>query len=182
MILVLVIWPVVQMLMCSYYRFSSWRFAGWGMYATPHAYNHQIKIHFFADRNFPTHIDFVRRTKYDRQLPDVYIAAGDSMTKIDLEVLSDEQADRIKSIVRSVKMFQKPGSLQLLLKRLREWHPDLVNAENAVVWIARPRVDLMRQITYAEMDIFLYENGHLTKIGVFNTARDDISDFDMPDR
>jgi hypothetical protein len=65
---------------------------------------------------------------------------------------------------------------------LRRWHPDLISAENAVVWIARRRVDVIHQFSYAEMDIYLYEGGQLTKIGVFNTARDNVFDIELFNR
>lgn len=42
-------WPLVHLAGCKTFGFSSWRFFGWGMYATPHAEGARIDLFFSAD-------------------------------------------------------------------------------------------------------------------------------------
>ena len=138
LLFVLVVWPVFQMFLCSHYRFSSWRFAGWGMYATPHPYNHQIKILFGANSHAPDRIKFIRKAKYERQLPDVYSVLNGSIAPVSLAGLSEKQVKKLKSIVRRVKMFQQPGNIQSLVIQLKDSVLGLRRSDYAVVWIAVP--------------------------------------------
>lgn len=149
----LLMWPPLHMALSRGLGFSSWRFAGWGMYATPERGTSEVSV--FLDGCIES----------ERALPSVpdtpphagwaglrlYLVRGGTARSLARPALPGEELAALQSMSSDLRIFMRPDQF----KRLARWLevkalPASARGHRMAVVVAHPRLDLEGQRAYAE--------------------------------
>jgi hypothetical protein len=145
----LVVWPPVHMVLARAYGFSSWRFAGWGMYATPE--RSMSDIYVFFDGCHAVIPERAAQRGAGWSGIRIYSIRGGKAESIAPIALSAAARTNLKILVTSLRTFAKPEDFD----RLGRWVARMVLPEQArghsiAVILAHPRFDTTGERPYAE--------------------------------
>ncbi len=164
------IWPLLHMALVHIYGFSSWRFFGWGMYATPNPES-QTRLHVIlaTDNREPQAIPelhralssaildpdqesncvnvFVENDSILHRLPPTNLCRNDAHVAELEEFLQLRATEKLNSFVHAaLHALQQPS-------------------HKAVAFVTHQRLNLWQQKAYLESDVYKIENDAIIYMG-----------------
>ncbi len=169
LVTVLVVWPPIHMVLVRQLGFSSWKFAGWGMYATP-----------FSPKNETLHVyvipEAVPKALHDPGqdwLEPAQLSKAFKLFRWDggrfVRSSTKQQVPRVLPKVQRVKLLGSVGSVHSLAESIvRVWQlPE--TEQRLLFFVVQPRVHPSQRITYAEVNAYSFQEGQTLKVGTFAT-------------
>lgn len=161
----LLMWPPVHMALSRGLGFSSWRFAGWGMYATPERGTSEVSV--FLDGCIESSMPSVPDTPPYAGWAGLrlYVVRGGMARSLARPALSGEEQVALQSMISELRIFTRPEQF----KRLARWLeaktlPASARGHQMAVVVAHPRLDLEGQRAYAEGPGYLRGEGGWRRI------------------
>jgi len=175
----LVLWPPIHMSLSQAFRFSSWRFGGWGMYATPHPEflsRVQVVVAPAADspdtspdrpgtsdsdtesialREFGLLLDVVRR----EEIEPIAVSLGRSAVM------------EARALTRRVRALRESDAMSRLASLGCRLATDEDRCAAAFVFVLDPRLDLEARLAFTQVDAYCVRDGAATPVGRFRTDR-----------
>jgi hypothetical protein len=159
----LVAWPPIHMWLARQYRFSTWRYGGWGMYATPEASNREVHVFLSSCAWKGSKAELLTTTGEKRNGFFLYLVHG---TRIDLVSFPDLDADEQRALARRVKdvrSLARPGDFEHLAQWIDARFPPALPGSLGIM-VAEPHVDIQASRTYADAFGFVRERGRWSPV------------------
>ncbi|MEM7583273.1 MAG: hypothetical protein AAF560_07830 [Acidobacteriota bacterium] len=158
--LVLLVWPVVHMAWSLSFGLSSWKLAGWGMYATNHPFYMHQKVIFLPERDLP-----VQALGPFRGISQVVELTDGELRGLEADEASqdaDSAARRIERDLRAIR--SKHGIGQLVDAWGEAMYPE-GRPCCALVLFTEPRLDVLGGRAYRSTTAFYHEQGKVHELG-----------------
>lgn len=167
----LAVWPPIHIVLARQYHFSTWRYGGLGMYATPDGRDRDVYV-FIPLCSEKQTVSAEGRELDGRRLGFYY---GVRNGRADLlpwpDIQSDEQHD-LAEVVRDIRSLARPSDFD----RLGRWVDARFAVENSrevnlAILVSMPHIDLKKKVAYAETFGFVRERDHWVPLPVMSAER-----------
>jgi hypothetical protein len=156
------VWPPIHMQLARYYRFSTWRYAGMGMYAAPDGADRDVYV--FLPACARPNVSAGTLTP-DRKLGFYYLADGPRLDLLTLPALTADDHRELASRIKAVKSLNRPGDFDRLARWVDErFFPGRAPATSIGILSVEPHVDMTAGTAHAEAFGFVREQGRWTKL------------------
>lgn len=185
----IVVWPVLHLILSLTLGFSSWRFGGWGMYASPHPDYPFTGIFVFLDDKNPGGVEEIHRvpvfvkgadwTEVFRYISSLEFSAPDRpRTVSSMDLNSGQEARALRSLAKAIRHFRRAEDIRNLgdLARLKLANGCPKGCRVLVVLWTR-RIDLKDSLLYADFDIYEYDGIRIQKKKGISGRKQDIMAF-----
>ena len=176
--LALVLWPPIHMVLARSVGFSPWRYAGWGMYATPHPeFLSRVQVVVVPPPDATVRPAAVTgdsesmRLRHFGLLLDV--VRDDSIAPLDGTI----DVAEARALTRRVRGLRDPGAM----RRLAALACGLASGCAAtIVFVEEPRLDLRARLTSVQLDAYCVRGTDVRYVGRYRTDREGGTDVWTP--
>lgn len=172
-------WPPIHMGLSIHHGFSSWKFAGWGMYATPFDLKTESLQVYLVPRKIPK----AWRESREPWLPPVRVEGGFEVyhwnsKKLEFRLVGGHQSDPsvIQSGVNKLKVFGSTASVEGLGRSIVDTANFPERAPKLFFFVIQPRLHPLQRIAYAEVNAYVFQRGRARKVGTFHTDEKEIEE------
>ena len=167
----LAVWPPVHIALARHYHFSTWRYGGLGMYATPDGRDRDVYV-FIPLCSEKQTVSAAGQELDGRRLGFYY---GVRNSRADLlpwpDIQSDEQYD-LAEVIRDIRSLARPSDFE----RLERWADARFAVENSheanlAILVSMPHIDTKKKMVYAETFGFVREHDHWAPLPVMPPER-----------
>jgi hypothetical protein len=155
-------WPPIHMGLSRHYRFSTWRYAGMGMYAAPDGAERDVYVFLpaCARPDVPTFA-----LTPDRKLGFYYLTNGPRLDLLALPELKTDEHRALASLIKTIKSLNRPSDFDRLARWADErFFPGRAPATSIGILLTEPHVDMAAGTAHAEAFGFVREQGRWTKV------------------
>lgn len=165
------VWPPIHIVLARHYHFSTWRYGGLGMYATPDGHDRDVYV--FMPLCSEKRAMSAARSELDGRRLGFYYGVrhgrADLLASPDMQ--SNEQRD-LAQIVRDIRSLARPSDFE----RLGRWVDARFAAENSrdgnlAILVSMPHIDTKKKVAYAETFGFVRERDHWVPLPVMPAER-----------
>ena len=174
LVLGLIGWPPIHMALSSYAGFSSWKYFGWGMYATPYSPKNQI-VHVYVLPKSPIEYSASQSNSL-LQPAHLQMTYGVYRWRQGrFETLAAIPRARNQSIeVRRLKILRSSAEVESLGRKISQRHRLPSESTKMIVLVIQPRIHPTEKMTYAEVDTYFFEDERATKVGTYRSDEQDL--------
>ena len=175
LVVLFICWPPVHAFLSLQYGFSPWKFAGWGMYATPYTpKNETLQVYVLPDQ--PMQDTASKRALLLKRAPlQPAFRVFDWMQGGFREILPVRTPHEVSQSVRLVKVLGSRGGVETLAESIEREYSIQSKSPKMVVLVIQPRVHPFRRITYSEVNAYLYRDREAAKLGTFQSDETSIN-------
>jgi hypothetical protein len=167
MVIALAVWPPLHFCLSKAWSFSAWRFAGWGMYATPHPSRENCPIHVLL--SFPGHdgpgpiplaVSFQGKdiSQWLERQRGVFLHTWGGPSHV--ELLAAPRMRALESIVRGVRELGRTNYVEQLATEVRNVLAEgAIGASEIFVIVGDRRVDVLRNRYGTAYDVYSLPHG-----------------------
>jgi len=170
----LIAWPPLHMGLASYFGFSSWKYFGWGMYATPYSPKNQIvQVYLLPQAPLENLTAKSESLLYPARLQmtfGVFQWRGDRFAPLVTTPLARHQSREVQRL----KILRSPRDVARLARKIARDQRLSTERSRMIVFVIQPRIHPLRRTTYAEVDAFRYEHDRAEKLGTYRSDETDI--------
>ena len=168
-------WPPIHAILSLHFGFSAWKFAGWGMYATPYTPKTEtLQVYIIPD----SFVEDTERMRAHVLRPAplqpafrVFHWTQDGFR----EIAPAREPHDVGRSVRLVKVLGSRGSVERLGESIVRDYGIRRSNPKMIVLVIQPRVHPFQRITYAEVNAYLYRDHQAAKLGTFQSDETDIN-------
>lgn len=177
--LVLVLWPPVHMTLGGRLGFSSWRYGGWGMYATPHPEflsRVQVVVVPSPDEAVSPVAATVPRADSDSMALREFgllldVLRDDGIAPLDASLEGDANVMEARWLTRRVRGLGDRDAMRSLAGLGCQLASKGEGCAASLVFVEEPRLDLRARLTSAQVDAYCVQRGDVRHVGRFRTDR-----------
>lgn len=144
----LLAWPPLHMALARRYHFSTWRYGGWGMYATPDGSDRDVYV-FLSSCARGTAATAPWATG-NGATGFFYLVRGARIDLISVPSLDSTQKRDLARRIKDIRSLTRPEDF----RRLARWiddHEELASAGALGIVVAEPHIDVGRGRVYADV-------------------------------
>lgn len=166
---VLLTWPIVHMVLGVCCGLNSWKFAGWGMYASTQPHETEIKVFMVAEDGWPI-------PEIGRVIHGTFVVAvnGGQGQQLDLRKLAGRpDLPRLRVVGDWVRTVRRGSQMREIASILAPFATEQVGGSypNSVVLLSEPRLNILDRYTYVLTSVYLNRGEQTRKIGVYRSDK-----------
>ena len=164
---VLMLWPIVHMVLSLRFDLNSWKYAGWGMYASTQPSEIALKVFLVEEEGWPL-------PSIGPLLGATYVVAvrDGETTPVDLKsLIGTPDLRRLGKLGQWIRTTRENRHITELTDFLDDFAARQVSGTypNRLVLLSEFRLDLIARQTYVVTSIYLNRGGKTRKVGVYGS-------------
>ena len=164
------------MALASYAGFSSWKYFGWGMYATPYSPKNQI-VHVYvlpkSPLDYPAEeADSLLRPAHLQMTYGVFQWHQGRFVTLATVARARNQSRE----VRRLKILRGSTEVENLGTKIAQRHKIPSELTKMIFLVIHPRIHPLEKMTFAEVDAYLFEDDRAKKLGTYRSDQGNLSE------
>lgn len=165
----LAVWPVVHLVWSTFFNLNSWKLGGWGMYARVHAASTGISVFLIEDAcQSLTNMEPGQLVGVER----VILFRNDETRDLKSDsfggVVLFERSE-VDSLVSYIRVFKRESDIENLINHIKRHLQDPIQIDYALIFLTEPRLDVFKDYTYTDTEIYLVKENEAKKLGTYST-------------
>jgi hypothetical protein len=164
--IVIIVWPIVHIVLSTFFELNSWKLGGWGMYASTEPSDMRLSVFFVGaeEQSISDLGPVLGNTRFA-------VINGSEVGQLATKAIPEDQLQILGRLSREIRVMRRQGDMAKFLEILGAAVRREFDREPAytVLLFSELRFNVLGRRSYARTSAYFYCNGNIRKIGSFNS-------------